>query len=66
MEQKGLLGLAEAAALLRIPYQDAHRLLLTGRLPGRKLLGRWYVERLDVERMARKRQAETTAGHGAK
>ena len=39
----GSLGLAEAAARLRIPYQLAHRLVLIGRLSGQKTGGRWRV-----------------------
>ena len=30
--QVQMIGLGEAAARLHIPYQDAHRLLLTGKL----------------------------------
>ncbi len=41
--RRRVIGLAEAAAALRIPYQDAHRLLLTGQLTGEKRGGRWYV-----------------------
>lgn len=47
------IGLAEAAALLLIPYQDAHRLLLTGRLRGQKRGGRWFVVLQDVEAVGR-------------
>ena len=37
------IGLAEAAAALRLPYQTAHREVLVGRLDGRKEGGRWMV-----------------------
>lgn len=46
------IGLAEAAQKLRLPYQDCHRLLLTGALRGEKVRGRWYVEVSDVLRLA--------------
>lgn len=59
-----VIGLAEAAALLRIPYQDAHRLVLTGRLDGRKQGGRWYVPVADVERLALDRSRARTGRHG--
>lgn len=45
------LGLAEAAQVLGIPYQQAHRLLLVGVLPGEKLGGRWYVASAAVRRL---------------
>ncbi len=47
-----MIGLAEAAQRLRLPYQDAHRLLLTGKLRGEKRKGRWYVSMNDVTRLA--------------
>ena len=47
-----MIGLAEAAQRLAIPYQDAHRLLLTGKLRGEKRKGRWYVSMTDVARLA--------------
>lgn len=46
-----MIGLAEAAAHLCIPYQDAHRLLLTGKLAGEKRGSRWYVRKVDVDRL---------------
>jgi hypothetical protein len=46
------LGLAEAAHILRIPYQQAHRLLLLGALDGAKEGSRWYVARASVSRLA--------------
>lgn len=53
MTQKSMIGLAEAAQRLHLPYQDCHRLLLTGAIRGEKRKGRWYVVALDVERLAR-------------
>ena len=50
-----MIGLAEAAHRLGIAYQDAHRLLLTGRLHGEKRGNRWYVSVDDVETMLRER-----------
>ena len=55
IEEKAWIGLAVAAAQLRLPYQDAHRLVLTGSLQGEKRGGRWYVRRADVQDLARKR-----------
>jgi hypothetical protein len=46
------IGLAEAAHRLGIPYQDCHRLLLTGLLRGEKRRGRWYVLAEDVLQLA--------------
>jgi len=50
-----MIGLAEAAHRLGIAYQDAHRLLLTGRLRGEKRGSRWYVRVADVDAMLRER-----------
>jgi Helix-turn-helix domain len=49
------IGLPEAAQRLRIPYQDCHRLVLTGVLRGRKRGNRWLVEVEDLERLAEDR-----------
>ena len=49
-----MIGLAEAAQRLGLPYQNCHRLLLTGELRGEKREGRWYVRLDDVERVARR------------
>ncbi len=46
-----MIGLAEAAAVLHVPYQTAHRLLLTGKLRGEKRDGRWFVHRADVDQV---------------
>jgi Rad3-related DNA helicase len=53
MNEKPMIGLAEAAQRLRLPYQNCHRLLLTGQLRGEKRNGRWYVQLDDVERFAK-------------
>ena len=50
-ELPGMIGLAEGAQRLGLPYQDAHRLLLTGVLQGEKRGGRWFVTRESVERV---------------
>ena len=50
-----MIGLAEAAQKLGLPYQNCHRLLLTGQLRGEKREGRWYVLVQDVERIVRQR-----------
>ena len=47
-----MIPLADAAQLLRLPYQNAHRLVLIGTLAGEKLGGRWFVQKTDVMRLA--------------
>lgn len=49
MKTDTVLGLAEAAKELGLPYQDAHRLLLTGELEGDKRCGRWWVTRASLD-----------------
>jgi hypothetical protein len=61
MRSDELIGLAVAAARLKIPYQDAHRLVLIGRLAGEKRGGRWYVRVADVERILRERSQPAPA-----
>jgi hypothetical protein len=56
-----VIGLAEAAQRLGLPYQDAHRLVLTGDLHGEKRGSRWYVPVVDVTRLARERRIEPLA-----
>lgn len=58
-----MIGLAEAAMNLGIPYQDAHRLLLTGKIAGEKRGSRWFVRLADVELLKRAAVA-TTPPHG--
>jgi hypothetical protein len=55
MDADRMIGLAEAAQQLALPYQNCHRLLLTGQLRGEKRDGRWYVYWTDVERFAKQR-----------
>ncbi len=55
------IGLAECAAELKIPYQDAHRLLLVGRLSGLKRGGRWICSRESLDRLLRERKAAPLA-----
>lgn len=55
------IGLAEAAQLLGIPYQDAHRLLLIGRLRGQKRGGRWWVAAESVHEVVRERGQQVGA-----
>jgi hypothetical protein len=49
------IRLTEAAALLRVPYQKAHRLVLTGDLRGELRDGRWLVDAADAARLANER-----------
>lgn len=53
LEASKAVGLAVAAQYLRIPYQQAHRLLLMGKLRGEKRGNRWFVRATDVQRLAR-------------
>jgi predicted site-specific integrase-resolvase len=53
------IGLADAAHHLRIPYQDAHRLVLTGQLRAEKRKGRWLVEYDDVEQLMKEREGDS-------
>jgi hypothetical protein len=49
------MGLVEAAQFLRLPYQQAHRLILVGKLRGQRRGSRWFVRSADVRRLARRR-----------
>jgi hypothetical protein len=60
MDRDEMVELAVAAAELKIPYQDAHR-LLTGRLTGERRRGRWFVRLADMERLAEERGQPATA-----
>lgn len=51
-ESGEMIGLAEAAIALRVPYQLVHRWLMVGRLQGQKTAGRWLVRGEDVARLA--------------
>lgn len=57
-ERGQTIGLAEAAAKLRVPHPEAYRLMLTGVLPGEKVRSRWMVRLADVERLIRVRASE--------
>lgn len=60
MQDTTMIGLAEAALWLRMPYQDTHRLLLTGQLTGEKRGGRWYVHTVSVTRLRETREQDLT------
>ena len=60
-----LIGLAEAAQKLGMPYQDAHRLLLTGSIRGEKRGNRWLVRLADVLNVRRQREGQHAGGPGA-
>jgi hypothetical protein len=53
MDSQRTIGLAEAAARLRLPYQSAHRLVLVGALEGMKAGGRWIVSLQSLEQYER-------------
>lgn len=61
MSREKMIGLAEAAALLRLPYQDTHRLMLLGKMRGEKRGGRWYVFRKDVDHLRDARRTDESA-----
>lgn len=65
MSDPQMVGLAEAAQYLGIPYQNAHRLLLTGALRGEKRSGRWIVRWEDAERLKTEREGQDVAGRTA-
>lgn len=53
---EGMVDLVEAASRLRIAYQAAHRLVLTGELKGQRRNGRWYVDAAHLELVAERRE----------
>jgi hypothetical protein len=55
----GEIGLTEAALRLGVSYVQAQRLMLTGKLGGRKAGARYFVRRADVEQLARERAKQT-------
>lgn len=56
------IGLAEAAQLLGMPYQSAHRLVLVGALAAVKRSGRWFVRRADAARLSIESTAPAARG----
>jgi excisionase family DNA binding protein len=44
-----VLTVQEAAARLNVSPETTRRWLRTGRLPGTRVAGRWYVRRVDVQ-----------------
>jgi predicted site-specific integrase-resolvase len=59
-----MVGLAEAAVALRIPYQAAHRLLMLGELRGVKRSNRWLVREDDVARLVKERGERASGASG--
>ena len=59
------IGLAECAQRLGVPYQEAHRQLLIGRLNGAKRGGRWFITRESLDRYHRERQAQLPTSEAA-
>jgi hypothetical protein len=64
-EERSSVDLVEAAARLRVPYHTAHRLVLTGRLNGRRLNGRWAVDPVDLDRLVGERGLANSDRRGA-
>jgi hypothetical protein len=48
-DQVEALPLAEAAQFLRVSWPRAWRLMLMGRLDGRKVGGRWFITTASIE-----------------
>ena len=62
---KGWIALADAAAQLRMSYNRAYRLVLIGRIIGRKNAGRWFVDVGSLEKFTRQsRRTSQEAGRG--
>jgi len=55
------IELVEAARLLHVGYQVAHRLALQGTLDARRIDGHWEVTRVSVQRLLRDRAAAAPA-----
>lgn len=53
-----MIGLADAAFRLRVPYQTAHRMVLLGKLAGTKEEGRWKVRLADLNRLLAERRSD--------
>ncbi len=53
------IPLAQAAQRLSLSWPRAWRLVLEGRISGRKIDGRWQVSSADVERLAQQRREPT-------
>ena len=51
------IRLMQAAAELQLPYHSTLRLVLTGKLKGGQVDGRWYVDMQSVESVKRERAA---------
>lgn len=70
MEQVSLIPLSEAAQQLRISWQRAWRLVLTGDLSGQKVNGRWMVttasvaQQMDLASGTRSIGAHASVDHG--
>jgi len=52
------ISLTEAAFALGITYNATLKLVLTHRLKGRQVRGRWTVDKADVERLRKAQQSE--------
>lgn len=65
MKHRLEIGLPEAAQLLRLPYQSAHRLVLVGALAGEKRAGRWFVRRADVIRLSQGRSQQVVSAEAS-
>lgn len=50
------IPLSEAAFSLKAPWRSCYDWLLSGRLSGRKVNGRWMVDASSVERVRRERE----------
>lgn len=53
------IALSDAAISLKLPYQNAHRLLLTGRLQGERRGGRWFVTARSTKQVREESERES-------
>jgi hypothetical protein len=55
------IRLMQAAAELQLPYHSTLRLVLTGKLKGEQIAGRWFVDAHSLESVKRERSHERAA-----
>lgn len=66
MELNGRLAftVASTAAALGITQRTVYRWIEAGKIDARKIAGRWFIVSLELERLAREREAVATASQG--
>lgn len=61
-----MLTIEEAAAHLGVHYMTVYRYIRTGRLAGTYGDGRWHIDPKELDRLAARRNQNTTQGRGAR